>query len=94
MDAVGRVVEAAQRGVELDRRFGGVWWIHRRVVKYPPVFVHIHRPCRESFMPIVTVPQHSVAIVQRFGKHHAVTHAGLSSKVYFIDTVVDRLAHP
>jgi regulator of protease activity HflC (stomatin/prohibitin superfamily) len=42
-------------------------------------------------MPIFTVKQQTVAIVQRFGKHLAVAEAGLNFKVPFVDYVVARL---
>jgi regulator of protease activity HflC (stomatin/prohibitin superfamily) len=38
-------------------------------------------------MPIFTVQQQTVAIVQRFGKHHAVASAGLNFKMPFVDAV-------
>jgi len=42
-------------------------------------------------MPIFTVRQQTVAIVQRFGKHLNVAHAGLNFKAPFVDQVVARL---
>jgi regulator of protease activity HflC (stomatin/prohibitin superfamily) len=42
-------------------------------------------------MPLFTVRQQTVAIVQRFGKHQAIATAGLNTKVPFIDAIVARL---
>ena len=42
-------------------------------------------------MAIFTVQQQSVAIVQRFGKHQTIAHAGLNFMMPFIDSVVARL---
>ena len=42
-------------------------------------------------MALFTVRQQTVAIVQRFGKHQAIAHAGLNFKLPFIDAVVARL---
>ena len=42
-------------------------------------------------MAFFTVQQQSVAIVQRFGKHQSVAHAGLNFMFPLIDSVVARL---
>jgi regulator of protease activity HflC (stomatin/prohibitin superfamily) len=42
-------------------------------------------------MPIYTVRQQTVAIVQRFGKHQSVGEAGLNFMIPFVDSVVARL---
>ena len=44
-----------------------------------------------GFMFFFTVQQQTVAIVQRFGKHKMVAHAGLNFKTPLVDSVVARL---